>query len=83
MLQSILTREVETWKQMDKMKRVLEKFRFELEEEVLKGKLDKFFASSKLQEQSLSTIDQVQTYERSAPLPAARLQSCQGPCRRC
>ena len=70
-LQTIFTREVETWKQMDKMKRVLEKFfRFELEEEVLKAKLDKFFAVlGKLQEQSLATIDQVQSGQMSgAPL---------------
>ena len=70
-LQSIFTREVETWKQMDKMKRVLEKFfRFELEEEVLKAKLDKFMgALAKLQEQSLSTIDQVQAGQMNgAPL---------------
>ena len=63
MLQNILTREVEVWKQADKMKRTLEKFfRFELEEEALKGKLDKLFSAlSKHQDQGLRCINDVQT----------------------
>ena len=63
MLQNILTREVEVWKQVDKMKRTLEKFfRFELEEEALKGKFDKSFSAlSKHQDQGLRCINDVQT----------------------
>jgi hypothetical protein len=78
LLHTILTREVETWKQVDKMKRVLEKFfRFEVEEEVLKGKLDKFFAAlSKLQDLSLGTIEHVQTGQMGgAPLHALLVAS--------